>query len=159
MKKTLWAFWSLLLLLFLGMGVLWFGERIEWVGGKPLKIQFAVIDAQTRLPIPSAQINVYPSRGSGCDCDDQYPFSFSADEHGEATRLCRDCQCSGTSSWLKSTFYICLPQWYVTAKAPGYFETDPGISLDSPPFHKSVDRGDEHASLTVTLELSRSATK
>jgi hypothetical protein len=144
-------------LLILGMAV--FGlqrltQRIDWLGSKPFNIHFAVIDAKTRAPVPFARIRV-EVEGGGWDYDVQRAASFATDEKGEFTNHHDNCFCGGRDTFWKSTHYVRLPRWYITARAPGYQTINPPIYLETMHYRRQTDFGGDIASLNVTLELSR----
>ncbi len=147
-------------LLVLGIAVIG-GERltrrVDWLGSKPFNIYFAVIYAKTRAPVPFARIRV-EVEGGGLDYDVQGTASFVTDEKGAFTNHHDDCFCGGRDTFWKSTHYVRLPRWYVTAQAPGYQTINPPIYLETMHDRRQTDFGGECASLNVTLELSRPRT-
>jgi hypothetical protein len=158
-RATLWSLGVFFIPLALMLGFGWFTQDIDWVGVKPLRIQFLVIDAKNGKPIPSAEITVGSSPEDFCRCDVQGSITLFTNEKGEATHWCRKCQCGGTRKRGRTSHYMCVPSLHVTAKAPGYSETAPGIDLDSPRYERRLDQGAEYATLTVSLALSPSTAK
>ena len=136
-----------------------FQQGVYWVGDRDLEVTFVVTDAETDQPIAGAEIDVQKGReGAFCsDCDG--PFKLITDAQGSSRRICKNCMCYGYSGGQplfrrKDTFSSHTPDWVFRVSSPGHEKSDP-IYIGEPEFRRTIQRGDQFATMEVSIKLRR----
>lgn len=132
--------------------------KIYWVGYVDLQIEFVVIDAETRKPVPRARLEII-SEEVGLKENNQKQFVVDGDTGGSARpKLIEDCMCSGVSSGLhfSDQFAVRIPYWRYRASADG-FKTSEWEDLYRSEMKKNIERvSPQYAKILVPVRLERS---
>ena len=153
-----WWKWLLLVLVVVPL-LVWGCDRLQtvyWVGSTDLEVKFAMTDAVTGDPIPSAQVEVH-SEGGFYEERGRQEFVLVADANGVAHKECRNSMCFGARSGLgfTNTFAVHLPWWRYRVVAEG-FEPGEWAELDVLEFRRQVRRaGPGKTTLVVPVSVHR----
>jgi hypothetical protein len=128
---------------------------IHWVGHTDLEVEFAITDAATGAPIPSARVEIQQAKGGFYEDRDEKEFVLVAGADEVAHKECRDSMCFGTQSGLRftDTFVVHLPYWWYRVVAEGYNSPE-RADLDVLELRRQVRRaGPGKAKLVVPVSL------
>ncbi len=127
-------------------------QRIYWVGSTDLEVEFVITDADSRHPIPGAQVEVFSELGN------QEMFVLYSDSDGIARKDCPDSKSSGTQSGLRFTDTYCVPPpcWMYHVNAEGYEPRDWAGLCESDGSWRMQRTGRRQSKLEVAVSLKKS---
>jgi hypothetical protein len=129
-------------------------QKVHWVGGTDLEVEFVMTDAATGEPVPKAGVEIH-SEGGFYEEREPRDFRLVAGPDGRVSYLCRNSMCFGTSGFFTDTFVVHLPWWRFQGLADGY---EPGgwTELDVPEYIRQARRaGPGKAKLVVAVTLHK----
>ncbi len=161
-KRPAWHKWIFGVSLIAVLALAWdssFQQGVYWVGGRDLEVTFIVMDADTDQPIVGAEIDIPKQEQLGFCSDCEGPFKLVTDAQGMSRRVCKNCMCygySGGQPWFrrKETFGSHTPDWAFQVSSPGYRRSE-WISLHEQEFRRTIKRGDQFATMEVSIKAHR----
>jgi hypothetical protein len=137
-------------------------STVAWVGAKDLEILFRVTDATTGKPVSNASVAVLCGDVWLYEDNVKPPFAMCANAAGVARHLCKGCRTCGrsgiefkdTAPWIDliNTWHIYIPEWAVSASAPGYESSKPSY-IATKEVADSAHRDKESAKVELHIEL------